>query len=98
MWLITGSYEGCEYGAFGDDTTATVPEWLWNAIQLNVVDRGGILELLTSGPVVKIEDLSKMKPSDVVSVLESVTTIDDVLGQLPPRQVFPVFGDTLTVQ
>jgi hypothetical protein len=96
-WIITGWYKGCQYAAYGDDTKATVPGWLWEWLQLDTGDTGGVLRLIPAGPAVKLDDLSAMSPDDVVAVLQSMTNISDISGDLPPREVFPIFGDTLPV-
>lgn len=97
MWSINGRFKGARYMVFGDATTVTVPEWLTAALKLAVADSGGVLELTPTGPNILVDEPALMVLDDVVKVLESMTSIEDVHGDLPPRRVYPVFDDTLLV-
>lgn len=97
MWIITGRYEGQRYGAFGDDVVASVPEWLIEALELSAIDNGGYVKLIPAGPALKVADMESMKSADVVRILEALTTIDFVSGNLPPRRLAPVFADSAIV-
>ena len=95
MWSINGRLDGVRYMVWGDSTSVTVPEWLWAALRSAVVGTSGVLEMIPNGPSIRInDDPATMLPADVVRVLESMTSIEDVHGELPSRDVQVVFDDT----
>ncbi|MGV8972201.1 MAG: hypothetical protein ACOH10_07750 [Rhodoglobus sp.] len=97
MWSINGRFKGARYMVFGEADTVNVPEWLTAALKQAVADSAGVLELSPTGPYIKVDDPASMDLDDVVRVLESMTTIEDVHGVLPPRQAHLVFDDTALV-
>lgn len=97
-WIITGWYKGCEYVASGGQDSAVVPDWLWGWLRLDTGENRGILKLMPAGRALLVGDLAAMRAEDVVSVLETMTDVAQVSGDLPPRRVTLTFADTSIVQ
>jgi len=95
MWTITGWYSGARYVAYGDAAKAVLPDWLVTALPLAV--DGGILRLAEPGGALDIADPGAMEPADVVTMLEAMTAVEEITGDLPPVVVRPIFDDTGTV-
>lgn len=99
MWMISGWFMQCRYTVSGDASTVRIPDWLWGALQLEVGDNGGILVLMPGGPNIKVEDdPAKIEIGDVVQVLQVMTNISDVTGDLPPQRTYrSIFDGPSTV-
>jgi hypothetical protein len=97
MWIIAGKYNGGQYLAYGDEDGVHLPGWLAEGLQVAVRADGGILDLALPGGSIKVQDPAQMSPADVVTALEVMTTVEQTSGDFPPVGVFPVLGDTHTV-